>query len=546
MILRNKIARCAFALWMMLAVFCLMDGTRSFAVSETLIEEAQLTLEIGVSAKPDEMVQPDETVLTFTISNISDADVLNLYLSSADGLVSEPIGQIAAGETHSFSRSHSVTEEELAAGEISYIISHDAPLQGDSRVDYTIHAAIEKAIAQPQAEFTRQFSSRYASAGNMVAISYRVRNTGNVALNGLQVRDSLGSFAGKIDRLEVGESRTLINRVAITENTVSSAMLSYSAEGQPDTMRSQSLSDMSIELAEAQIDAVLSAAYGAFSEDSAEVMLVLTNEGNVDFSSITVSDDIHGGVIADNIRVPSGGDPVEISAAYPLREETAFRWQVSGVSETGERIDFVTDTITLEPVPAAEPSELQLVVETETPRIRRSGNVKFTIHILNDGNSPVEEIILSEATLGEIRNFAIIPAAGEIHREIELFVEEDTQFSFSADYTDADGWVRTVQAEPLSIAIAPDGVLPEGSRMPLIEFTGTSVKIGGSSLFGVLLVAAFAVLIILIVILLIATRKAKLEKRLRIAAEKQRRKEELGKTNPFRPVRRQNARQKKK
>ena len=48
--------------------------------------------------------------LSFTIENASDRDAQNVYLSSSDGLLSEPIGQIGAGETQVFTRSHSVTQ----------------------------------------------------------------------------------------------------------------------------------------------------------------------------------------------------------------------------------------------------------------------------------------------------------------------------------------------------------------------------------------------------------------------------------------------------
>lgn len=520
-----------------MAVFGLNGWTRCFAMSEVLPAEMQLMLEVGLSAKPDSMVAPEETLLNFTITNISEMDVLNLYLSTEDGSLSEPIGQLAAGDTQSFSRTHFVTEEELEEGKITYIISHDASLQGDGRVDYTLHAAVERAMARPEAEFTRRFSSTSASPGSTISVIYRVRNTGNVALNSLQVRDKLGDFTGKIERLEVGESRTLVSRVRIDAATASSALLSYRADGQGDTAHNMSLSDVPIELAQAQIDAALSANYGAFSQDTAEVVLVLTNEGNVDFRDIIITDDVHGGTIADNVRVLRGSDPVEISASYPLREGTSFRWRVSGRSATGERIDFVTDTVTLEPVMALESAELQIYAEVETPRIRRSGTVPVRVHIINGGGAGAENVLLSDPVLGEIREFAVIPAGGEIVRDLDIFVEENMQLQFRADYTDADGWQRSAEAEAVEIVIASDGVLPEGSKMPLIEFTGTSIKIGGSSLFGILLVAAFTVLLILIVILLIATRRAKLEKRMRLAAEKQRRKEEIGKTNRFTPIR---------
>lgn len=537
MFLCNKIRRRSYALLMYVAVFCLLGGTRCFAMSDVLPTEAQLLLEVGMSAKPNRMVEPAETVLTFTITNISEMDVLNLYLSSEDGVLSESIGELAAGETQSFSRTHNVTESELADGEITYIISHDALLQGDGRVDYTIHAAIEQELAQPEAEFTRQFSSMSAAAGGTVSITYRVRNSGNVALNNLQLRDSLGDFTGRIERLEVGESRVLINRVSIDEACVSSATLSYQVENQGDTLHSQTLADAPIALANAQIDAALSVDYAGFSEDTAEVVLLLSNEGNVDFRNILISDDMYGGVIADSVQVLSGSDPVEISAAYPLRESASFRWRISGTSETGERIDFLTDTVTLEPLSTAKTAELKAWAETQTPRIRRSGSVKVYVHIANEGNTSVENAVLSEETLGEIRNFAVIPGGSELVRELDVLVEKDMPLQFSVNYTDTEGWHRTSQAEPLEIVIASDGVLPEGSTVPLIEFTGVALKIGGSSLFGILLLSAFTMLVILTVILLIATRRAKLEKRMRAAAEKQRRKEEMGRTNRFTPLR---------
>ena len=80
-----------------------------------MAEEAPL-LEILVSAKPDELVEPGDVTLSFTIVNASQLDAQSVYLSSSDGLLSEPLGQIAAGDTQVFTRTHSVTQAELDAG----------------------------------------------------------------------------------------------------------------------------------------------------------------------------------------------------------------------------------------------------------------------------------------------------------------------------------------------------------------------------------------------------------------------------------------------
>ena len=144
-------------------------GAGPLSVPTAMAEEAPL-LEIQVSAKPDELVEPGDVTLSFTIANASGFDAQGVYLSSADGLLSEPLGQIAAGESQVFTRTHSVTQAELDAGEISYTISHDDPLDPERKVNYSVHASIRQSDRQPQVEFTRQFSSRVFESGDTVTV----------------------------------------------------------------------------------------------------------------------------------------------------------------------------------------------------------------------------------------------------------------------------------------------------------------------------------------------------------------------------------------
>ena len=83
-------------------------------------------LDISFSAAPAELVEPGEVTLSFTVTNSSQYDAENVYISSADGLSTEPLGQIDAGDSRVFSRVHEVTEEELENGRISYTFSTTA------------------------------------------------------------------------------------------------------------------------------------------------------------------------------------------------------------------------------------------------------------------------------------------------------------------------------------------------------------------------------------------------------------------------------------
>lgn len=508
---------------------CPSAGGRLFALPAALAEEAPL-LEIQMRAKPAELVEPGDVTLSFTIENSSQTDAQNVYLSSSDGLLSEPIGQISAGDSQVFTRTHNVTQAELDAGEIVYTVSHDDPDDAQRKVNYTVRAAIVQSDKHPQVEFTRQFSSRYFVPGDTVTITYRVRNSGNVALNSLRVQDSLGDFTGRVDLLDVGESRTLISRVTLTEAVVSAPTLTYVVDALDGQSFSRSLSEAAIQPAQPKIEALLSADYSAFSNDTAEVVLLLTNTGNVNFLNVCVTDDIYGGVIADEVQVATGSDPVEISRSYPVRGDGSFRWRITGMSAAGDRFELLTETLHLPARTIEVLDDVLLQATAATPRIRRGGVVPVQIHIENDGDADVTDVVLSEAGLGVLRSFAIVPAGDALDCTVELDVRESSQYSFHVQYTDAEGWQGSADSAIVDVTIAADGVLPEGAKASFIEFTGNSIKIGGSALFAVLMIAGCVVLVVLVVILAVASHRARMERQLRIAEEKAKRKESAGKS----------------
>lgn len=242
----------------------------------------------------------------------------------------------------------------------------------------------------------------------------------------------------------------------------------------------------------------------------------------------------------------AGGAPLEVSRAYSLRGDRTFQWRVTGRSEAGESLDLLTDVIQLPERDAGSTDALRLSAEALTPRIRRSGNVTLRVSIDNPGGVELRDLTLSEAELGTIHSFAVLPADGAITRDFTLRVNDDVSFAFSVRGTTADGETARAYASPVEVTIASDGVLPEGEEERFFEFSGGSIKIGGSSTFAVLLIAGCAVLLVLIVALIIATRRARLERQLRAAEERKRRREELGKTNRFTPVRAPQAKKKGK
>lgn len=526
----------------MLALLCVFG---LFAVARAEEPSQDPGLRIDFSVKPDAMVAPGDVTMTFEIVNQSDRPIQNITLTSGDGLLSEPIGQIAPGESQTLVRPHTVTQEELDAGVLSYTVTHDPPEPDGEKVVYALNVSIGKDSAQPDVDFTRQLSSDYVARGGLVTATYKIRNTGNVALNALRIRDSLGDFTGRLEQLGVGETKTFISRVTVSDETASAPELEYvSSSGESHSL---ALDPLPIHIAESALSLSFSVGRSVFDADTADAMLTLTNTGNADCTGITVLDDVYGGVIADVVTVPGGGQPVEIAYTYPLRGEGEFRWRVTGTSGTGEALDMRTDTVSLSAMPTDARIDITLQASARTPVINRAGGVTFDFTVANGGTVLAEDALLYEVSRGELRRLTALPPGAPLTLSARYRVSSDEQFIFCLNYTDAGGHPRTVSTAPIDIRIAPDGAPPEAMDGGGIDLEGGSVKMGGnSSGFVALLIIASVALAVMFTILLVASLRARRERRQRIAAEKQRIKEEMGKTNPFTPVKGATPRKKKK
>lgn len=475
-------------------------------------------LDINFSLNPGELVAPGSTTMTFIISNRSGYDVRNVYLSSADGLLSEPIGQIGAGETQTLTRPHEVTQEELDDGYVRYVITHDAVIPGGDKVTHELAVPVVKSDPRPEVDFTRQLSSQYVAPGGLLTLTYRVTNLGNVPVTAVYVRDELGDFTGKLEKLDVGASRTFISRVTVNTGTQSEASLEYRVpSGDTVTRR---LDNAVIQISSSALDVEFSVGRSVFDPDRADAVLILTNAGNDDYHDITVLDDVYGGVIADSITLPSGSQPMEVAFTYPVRGEGEYRWRVTGVSQAGEALDTVTDTLTLHDELLSREIDIDMSVSALTPRINRPGRVTFDVALANRGTVTARSLRFYEVSRGDVRRLAVLPTGEPSRFTVDYDVREDSTFIFCLDYTDADGRARTISSEPVEVVISPAGLTPEQPVGESMKLEGGSVKLNTSSTFTILLAVASAALVSMFTILLVTALRARQDRRRRAAAQK--------------------------
>ncbi len=529
--------RIAAVMLFVLALF----GAGGFAAAEgaATLPPVRRILNISLSVKPAELVVPGDVTLTFTIANASEYDAENLYIASSDGLHIEPLGQIDAGESKMFNRQHTVSAAELDEGLIKYTLSHDGIAGDRETVNYAVECPIEKAIAQPGVEFTRQFTGTFVRMGDVVTITYRVRNTGNVQLAGLRLSDALGDFTGRVELLEVGESRLFTSKVTISGSAVSKPRLSYTVPAEPGKEYVRALDDAKILLASEQLDATLeldreAARYG----ETVVATLTIANFGNVDFYDIRVTDEAFGGLIADGVEIVNGAKPLVIRREYPVRQDAEFQFRVRALSQSGAVVETLTEPVPLRVLPESGEAEISVYAKAAYPVIARGGDAPFDVYVVNAGDRALENAKLTESSTGaSLWDFAVLASRTTTHRRVYVPVTEDATFAFEVSYRGQDGARRAALSPSVAISIARDGHKLTDDRADS-PYSGESTKLGENPMFLFMLAGAGAVLLALTVALLLSSRRARRARKEKILLKRRLRQEELGKTNRFTPVKR--------
>ena len=541
----NKWLRPAKWLLAIISLAIVLAGGFAMSESEPTLPPFRRVLNINFSVTPVELVVPGEVTLTFTITNASEYDAKNVYIASGDGLQIEPIGQIDARDSQVINRSHTVTEDELNSALITFTVSHDGIAGDPETVNYTVQCPIERAIAQPSVEFTRQFTGIYARKGDVVTITYKVRNTGNVQLAALRANDTLGDYSGRAEVLNVGETRIFTNRVVISADGVSSPKLTYTVPTEDNKEYTETLDDAKILLADEQLTATLE-----LDQEAARIggtvtaTLTIMNFGNVDFYDISVTDETFGGLIADGMQIINGSQPLVVQKTYPVRSDADFQFRVRALSQSGVTLETLTEPIPFRAIPAGA-AEISVYAEAVHEEIAKGGDVPVDIYIVNAGEGNAQSAQLSELTTETmLKEFAVISNGATTHRRVYVPVQQDAELVFNLEYRDADGKRHAVSSLPVAIDITRGGFRLEDLDAGE-PYAGESVKFGKNSLFLAMIICASTVLLGLAIALLLSSRKARRTKREKLAMQKRLRQEELGKTNRFTPIKRQELPKKK-
>ncbi len=476
-------------------------------------------LSVVASIEPNLMVAPEPAHVTVTLANTGDTSIADLRLLRPSGALVESVGTLEPGASHAFEENVTLSLDQFLAGGVTYLVRCTLypGTAGEVPGHMTVTANLERIPAQPAVEFSRSVSSEYVQAGEQVALTYRVVNTGNVPLTDLVVSDPLIGDVGELAELSPGLKHTFTVRISIDADAESLPSLTCYSKADPEEPLTRDLGATQIHVTDQRLEAVLSADSAAVrSGESVTLKLVLNNASDIALEKLHVYDQT--GAELDNPPFSlKPGERYELTHPVQMRETTTFLLTVSGRTEGGSTISARSNALTVAVQASGTRARITLNAQVNPNTPVSAGTVRFSLRLNNTGEDALRCVKLSEQSRGPVRTLWVVPPG-------ETVIEQDypiggKPFVFLAEMADDKGGRLTVLSSPVTVEAAaqPVAISPTPTPVPALE--GTSFQMNaGPSTFLMMMIGVVAVLAVLITIIAISgvRRRRKIEKQRRI------------------------------
>lgn len=508
------------------------------------------TVEAEQEATPREMVAPEPMEVKITLTNDGEVPVGNIRICRDNGeVIAEAKGlPQASGAPYVFVDAITPTDAQLDAGQIVYLIRYTLGigLPGEAEEEQALIVPVTKIPAEPGVEFTRSIPVKSLKAGEKVAIAYKVKNTGNVALTHLSVSDGTLGEVGALDRLDPGERQTFISQLEIDETFTSKPTLTYSHRATRDTFE-KTLAGSVVYLADEQLDISLSADVSTVSPGGKVTLTYrVVNSGSANYDHLHLSDPVLGDLVTLPTELRPGQEYVYTKTVV-VKNTTTFLFVLRGRSEGGSDLEASSNPLTVAVMPVIEDVRLQLKAEADHVRVSGPSTIHFTLTVKNAGELDLRNVRIFEQERGDISTLVVL-APGDTVVQKSYDVEEPGQYRFMAELTDASGGRLVVPAESIDISFDQSGA-PAQLTSPADPVQGALHGTPGQlpetqHTFIRMIVGVVVVLVVLTICIAAASasrsrkKRRQRDKRLRKLRRSYRRdrQEELDKTRPHAPV----------
>ncbi len=497
-----------------------MKGSRRFSAFFTRLLGAALVLicvfaflptahaeeaRINITANPSELPDAGSVTFTFEIANYNADYPMTDVAITYNGAVYDVLhgAQIPpSGSARDITLTLNVSQSQLGKP-ITFLVTwtrNGEPMSQEAQ--YTVAQA-----ENPVIEVTRVADKTNAKPGEKVTITYTIKNATKFDMTDITLIDENISDMPIFEGYTLRASQTTSYDFSYTmgdESVTSTPLVTYMVNGKTKTF--SSLDPLELTMVLIQLDMRVQA--GTPTASGVTFTIDVTNTGTQAISKITITDE-RANLVNDTPFSLEPGESRSLSyvvvplMSEPLRE---VRFQLTGTDPFAAAYELAPADV-YEVYPFVDASQINVSVRAETvsPWTQESGSVSARIVITNHSTVELTNITVSEATIGVIKNYDILPA-GETSFDQEIQLGSPRNLSFTVKGYDPTGANRTLASYVMPVAYGTETAE---------QATPTPVQTGGVTfglfssinngiakvliILGVLMVFSFIILVALTV-----------------------------------------------
>ncbi len=490
----------------------------------------------SAAAVPVSMTVAGEGTITVTLVNENQPAEDGSGTSLTDIAIYSPLypemyfstegASVPAGESKGFSCKYFFTEE---------MLDTDIPLsaswiEGDKARGKDLTVKVQRTKAST-VSLTRVASSKQASPGEEITLTYTITNTGMtpITVTSLVDRDIAGKSSIITEKftLEGGMKHDLPYVYKMGRNTVESApVLTYKDDATGEQMTAEA-SAMTLGMVSSKIS--VEVLQGEATASGVMFTLNLTNNGNQRISGIVITDDLGNRVNPEAFAL-AVGESRQLTYNVLTDTERYVVFNISGETASGDDYEDKTKSYVVRKY--IDPSLLGIeLAASVTETLNSAGSVEVKFDINNTGTMEMKELVISEVTveidsegaqqqkLNELYRADTLPT-GAFSTAVTLYVGQPRDLTFLVEMRDPAGnpysYNAYVTAEYLGVGNVEE--TPD-AQQSAINTLGASV---GDSINRALTIALIVLAVLVVISVAAMIVLSQLEKKQRREAARRR------------------------
>lgn len=494
---------------------------------------AAYAAEVAASVLPATMLSEGEGKITVTVNNSNEADsginISDITILSAnypDLAFSTAGTTVAPGESKSFSTSYYFSSEMLNTS-IPLTVSY---VEGDKARSKDVSVKVASAKAS-SVTLTRSASSKQASPGEEITLTYKVSNTGEapVTVTSLVDREIGGksSILSEKQTVEPGASIDIPYVYKMGKNTVTSEPTVTYKDTATNEEGTATASALTLGMVNSKIS--VEVIQGEASEAGVTFTINLTNNGNQKVSDIKIIDDL-GNRVNSDVFALAIGENRQLTYTIVPDAERYVTFSISGVTTAGDKYEDKTKSYVVRKY--IDPDLLGIeFTAAVTQTLNSSGSITVKFSINNTGSMTMTDLVISEQTtytdengaeqtkLNEIYRTDSVPA-GNFETEQTVYVGDPRDLTFVVAMNDPAGnpysYTAHITAEVLGVSNVQE---TDDAQQSAISTLGAEV---GSSISRALTIALIVLAVLTVISIIAMAVLTALEKKQRREAARRR------------------------